>query len=294
MKQISSTERRGILSHAAPGKGRYWKMRNLKFLFAGFFLVIAGAAMAAAPEVVVVKVTRAPQFTTGDILDLSKPIKLPEGASLTLVDTSGRKIHLKGPYSGLLDTLGKGETSASGSSSQGKGFGLGNKINVVKSLARLFKSSAVDTSSLGAFRGVSKSLSMPEPWLIDVSQQGDYCVNKGNPVTLWRPSSGDNSVMLMQETASKATANIKWTRGVNQLDWPMEVPLNDGADYLVFSGGMAKSTKLTVHLVPEDLPTRIHKAAWMAENKCDKQATLLVVFSDIDKLIDQMAKEGKF
>ena len=50
----------------------------------------------------------------------------------------------------------------------------------------------------------------------------------------------------------------------------------------------------TVHVVPSSLPTGAHQAAWMAKRRCDRQAPLLVLTAEVDFLIDELARNGRF
>ena len=74
----------------------------------------------------------------------------------------------------------------------------------------------------------------------------------------------------------------------------MELSVADGQVYLVRMEGQGEVKPLTLHRVPGDLPTRVHRAAWVADKGCADQSVLLVVTSDVKLLIDALAKGGKF
>ncbi len=251
--------------------------------------VLAWSWGAAAAEVVVVKAIGAPDVPVGTILDLSQPLNLAAGASLTLIDSEGRKTQVDGPHSGPLGGASAGAEPAGGEPAQGdQRLGLGVRVNVVKSLARLFKQSVSDTSSVGAFRSARGGTArMPDPWLVDVSRRGDHCVTRGRMATLWHPRTGDGDTLSIQHVDSRATAHVDWPAGHDRIDWPQDLAIVDGGTYLTRLGRAPTAIRVTIHVVPQDLPTRAHQVAWMADRQCDFQAMLLVVSADVDALADQ-------
>lgn len=64
--------------------------------------------------------------------------------------------------------------------------------------------------------------------------------------------------------------------GAQTLPWPSKTTLGEGDKYLARMKGRRVSSKLVLHLVPEGLPTDAHRAAWMADKGCLRQARRLL------------------
>ncbi len=263
------------------------------------FIIALAAFFAAAPafaaNYVVVKSQEAAWLKPGDIIDSSKMFVLPEKASITLINSSGLKIRIDGPFSGNIDKAAGGKAAAvSKKSGSPTGLGLGMKVDVIQNLSRLFKTAMVDSGSFGVFRGVGDATGMPETWMVNVAESGDYCVKKRQAVTLWRPKKGSAKDLTLVSIETRQKTKVSWPSGADRISWPVEIPISDGATYQAQIGGLRGPVKLTLHMVPDDLPTRSHQATWMTGKKCDKQALLLIVSMDIDIFINEQAAKGQF
>ena len=266
-------------------------MRFIAFALVALALV-ATAETAQANDFVVVKAEGMPEFSLGDIVDSGSKLTVPEGGKITFIDGSGKKILVAGPYEG---SLVRHEANHTGTRTQSgtRPLGLGVKVNVVGALARLFKDNVLASTRLGAFRSIGGVQTISNPGVIDVASAGHFCFDAGQTLPLWRAKQGDPETVHLANTKTGEKAQVRWAKGEAMADWPLEVPFADGAVYET-STGNAKAKTLILHKLPSDLPTRVHKAAWMAENKCDQQAMLLVVSADVDKLLDALSQEGKF
>ena len=63
-----------------------------------------------------------------------------------------------------------------------------------------------------------------------------------------------------------------WPAGESTLVWPVELALVDGENYFSQLEHAIGATEMTLRLIPTSLDTDAHRAAWMAENGCLKQA----------------------
>ncbi len=246
--------------------------------------VVSVPVMAA--QLVVVGVEGNVPVGLGDIVDDVKPMILGEGTALTLINANGQKLKVTGPHKGPLG--GKKAVAAEGSA---KGAGLNIGYDVVKSLAGLFKSQ-VDAKSLGAFRAAPAKV--PGPWMYNVGSEASYCLGAGEKPKLWRESARKKQIVNLTDQTGASKKTLVWKKGISTLSWPSAIPFKSGATYKAKVGKKGKEQAVKVHVVPNDLPTRAHQAAWMMEKGCGEQARLLVVTANIDRMIQDLEKAGQF
>ncbi len=231
-------------------------------------LVILGgwAASSQAVDLVVIS-SSDPSIEAGVVIDGSRPISIAANAAVVLVSSGGRTIKLSGPYNGAPDT------SASSSDSR-----------LVDSLSRLITKEAGSPTTLAVFRGGFKQApaDRPDIWGIDIARAGKYCVRRDRPVMLWWAAARSGAVVTFSSTGdSSRNARISWPRGKRHLAWPKELTLSDRATYVARFWSNDNGEQLVTVLMP-DLGTNAHRAAWMAEHGCTRQAL---------KVLDAMGKE---
>lgn len=198
----------------------------------------------------------------GAIVDAQATVRLAPGARLTLIAEDGTSITLEGPYEG---------PPLEGAARAPAGRTL------LRALGALFAAGGGrQGSTKGATRGGPAGGADLGAWLIDTGSQGDACTPNGAPVRLWRAKSERASVLKLTHKGARASADVDWPAGAATLAWPGEVPIEDGADYLVRLKGVLVARTLTLHVVPGNLPSEAHRAAWMAERGCLSQARALL------------------
>jgi hypothetical protein len=233
-------------------------MRYSSFFFA-ILAVLLVASAAGAGELVVIDST-APDLMRGQVLDGSEPLELGPGTAVTVVTGDGRVKTLEGPFSGVPFA---GEESAPGGSV------------LVRTLSRLVSGKTPDTRELGMTRGESL-VGRPDAWSIDIIRSGAHCVTDRTHAVLWRPSGATAETLTIRRQPWGEKVSIDWPAGTNSLIWPLALPLENGGLYLVRLSSRISGTKLVVYVVPENLPTDAHLAAWMADLGCNEQAMALV------------------
>ena len=201
-----------------------------------------------------------PDLQPGQIVNSNTPLTIPAGSTITLVSGSGKTLTLKGPHTGTISLDQEGAGSAS----------------LISSLSSLLAGPGKETSSLGVMRALAPPPLPTDPWVIDIGQSGDHCVAANGPARLWRGKNAKAWVVSLKNLTDKSKSSTKWPAGTRTLNWPSEVALVDGARYLLRKKGSRATKKFTMHLVPGDLPTTVHKVAWMAEKGCKAQAKLLL------------------
>lgn len=167
---------------------------------------LALLALLAAPpawaEAVVLSST-APGMSIGRVLADDETLRLPEATLTTLLLADGRVLKLNGPVEGRAGELGGGQQSASLA-----GGGLGG----------------VDVSALGGTRGDLAALPPPpslDKVTVDLGRPGTWCVTPSAKV-----SAGSDGVVEDVRTGRV----VMLTAG---RDWPDELPVTDGATYVV-------------------------------------------------------------
>lgn len=231
--------------------------RAVLSLFGLFLMAVTFSAWA---QDLVVVGGGAPNLQLGQIVKSDTPLVIPAGSTVTLVSESGKTVTLKGPHEG----------------SAGIGNEGGGSVSLVSSLSSLLSASGMKTSSLGVMRSGAPPPPPADPWVIDIGQSGDHCVAANGPVRLWRAKNAKKRILSLKNLRDKSKSVIDWPAGTSTLNWPSDVALIDGARYLLRLKGSRAVRKFNVYLVPGDLPTTAHKAAWLADKGCKKQAKRLL------------------
>jgi hypothetical protein len=221
--------------------------------------VLFAAAVAGAGEVVVIE-SNAPGLSPGVVVDGSKPLELAPGTAVTLVTGDGRVKSIKGPFSGVPFA---GEESAPGGSA------------LIRSLSRLISGKSPKTGELGMMRG-ERLVGRPDAWSIDIIRSGAHCVTDRLHALLWRPIGVKAETLTIRRQPWGERVSVDWPAGTNSLIWPKALPLEHGGQYLVKLSSRISGTKLVVYVVPANLPTDAHLAAWMADLGCKEQALALI------------------
>ncbi len=231
----------------------------LKSTTLAFLILFGWLASADAAGLLILESTQ-PDLPEGGIIDATAMLSIAAGARLTLVDEAGRKFTLKGPYSGVPGTA---EPAAGG------GFGS----RMLAALSRLIVGTPPDPSRFGAFRGAA-SATLDDIWRVNVSTTGEHCLRTDIPTRLWRPRA-DKAVALSIKRPRQTWVWAVWPPGEATLAWPSGVEVSDDTTYLVRLG-FSTVNNVTIHLLPSDLPSDFHRAAWMSETGCLRQARLLL------------------
>ncbi len=227
------------------------------------FVIAAFMALAALPAGaanMVVVASTAPGFAPGQIVHSDDPLEVPNGARVTLVSETGRTVTLTGPHSGPAET----------------GAGPGGGDGLLVSLSGLLSGPSRETASLGTMRAAVPPPSPTDPWVIDTGAWGHHCAPARGPVVLWRGKAGRPGVFILQNLSDRSKSVTPWPAGAQTLAWPSKTTLGEGEKYLARMKGGRVSSKLVLHLVPDRLPTNAHRAAWMADKGCLRQARRLL------------------
>lgn len=216
-------------------------------------LLCAGSAWCAADEVVVIASDVA-ALKPGAVLDGSAEIEIPAGSSATLVSSRGRTISLRGPYRGAPDASAPAADTS-----------------VVESLSRLLG----ESSGYGVLAVFRQGAAQQDLFAVNVERSGTYCVRE-RKVELHRRNAAGKALLSLGQAAGGKTVRQAWPKGDVGIPWPADLPLTDGGTYLADLDDGSPAKKITVRILPGDLTTDAHRAAWMADNNCQSQARRLV------------------
>jgi hypothetical protein len=235
------------------------------------FAILVAAQPAVAGEFVVVDAASAP-FASGQEIKGGDAFALPAGAKVTVIGESGTVTKLNGPVNGTLDAL----AGASGATT-------GEEPGVVSTLSRLLQSAATPQGkSMLTVRSVTIPTMRPPTdvtsmlSVVDVLQPGTYCIAAEVQPVLARARSADFTTVRLTDEKSGRVAIVEFPAQVTNVPWPAGLAVTDGGVYLAQAYDTGATQEITLHRVPADLPTDVHRIAWMADHGCTEQARALL------------------
>ena len=205
-------------------------------------------------ELVVVE-ARGVTLKPGQVIDDAQKLTLQRGDELTLVDESGAVIKLRGPYDG---------SPSAGNGSSG--------VDVSNVLAVL--SNGGSQSAMGVVRAKVEDVTLPDPWVIDVTHTGKVCVRPGTSVVFWRQESAGATRLRIMPVDRTWRAESEWPAGASELPAPAIFPITDRQTYVFDLGG--RTATVTLVQVPASLGTDRMRAAWMLQKSCLSQTKALI------------------
>jgi hypothetical protein len=182
-------------------------------------------------EEAVLLASTVPGYVPGMVVSSTDRLSVPDGASATLLFRSGEMLSLHGPFEG---PLGQQQSDAA------KGGAA--------ALADAFRMQGIDATVIGGTR--STSIARPEPMLEDVEvdpqRSGTYCVESASTVWITRPDQASGVYALQRKGSSRT---LGWPSGAGRIEWPADVPVEDGSQFEITTGGSALAT-VTFRAIP--------------------------------------------
>lgn len=199
----------------------------------------------------------------GQVIDSTHPLVLADGESASLIADTGRIIHLKGPH-------------------KGPPLAEGNKNDSVKeAMASLVDSGSKEKGALGATRSADSAFKMakdgktiPDPWMIDITQGGNHCYQENKPLVFWRPDSSTDTTIRVVVGDNAWKAHTEWPKGKDNLMLPANVPLQNGINLTTEMD--SRKTESVLHVVPNTITSDPVKMAWMHEKGCKTQFMVML------------------
>lgn len=222
-----------------------------------FLIAVMSLAPGAEASVLVVAEARGIALKPGATLDSTKALTLKQGQHVTLISETGSTIKLDGPYD---------RPPVAGASG---GVGLN------QTLAALVTQRQARAGEFGVTRGTVLA-DLPDPWLLDATHSGSFCVLENGTPIFWRPDSKSAARLEVAPADHSWNAKAQWPAGQDRLAVTTDVPMRAGQTYIVtFSG---TESAVTMIQLPASLTNTDMKAGWMANRRCEQQAQALLKF----------------
>ncbi len=190
----------------------------------------------------------------GATVDSAKPLTLKPGQHVTLISNSGATLSIDGPYNAPPSAGGTGRSLST-------------------TLAALGTEKNARTGEAGVTRG-SKTVSLPDPWLFDVTHSGNVCLAENTQPVFWRPDAASKVSVVVMPVDRSWKSEADWPSGIDRISITTDVPMHGGAAYVVKYAGTEYA--LAVNAVPASLANDQMRAAWMLQKGCEAQAEALL------------------
>lgn len=230
-------------------------MRSVRLITAA---LLAGAATAAAADVLVVRATgpSAGAYPAGRTLPDNSRINLRANDTLTILVGSNTRT-LRGP----------GTFTPTGPATAGTPLASAASANQRR-------------ARIGAVRGMSNSMTAaarhPSIWHVDVTRSSNVCVTDPAHVTLWRPDASQPATLTVTRASDGRSGKVELGAGQAAAAWPKEVPVADGAEYSLNWRGAAEPTRLTFKTLSKKPAELNDMASSLIQHSCDAQLDLLI------------------
>jgi len=176
------------------------------------------SAAAAAAQIYVMESTAA-AIRVGSALDLGTAISIPAGGHIRVWLPSGKTQTIKGPYTGTVADLTRGQPINEG---------------VMAWLKNALKTGGAVESTPGATRGIARPADKPRAafsWSALPLADGTVCVDKSAKVRLVRAPSSRAERVTVVDAGNGQQAEAQWEAGSDTADWPAGVAPRDGVTY---------------------------------------------------------------
>jgi hypothetical protein len=201
----------------------------------GALLGLTGGLAPALAQVYIIEST-APGIKVGAQLAMTDSVAIPAGASVRAVLPSGKTQTVKGPYSGSVADLAKGQEVNEG---------------VVGWLKNILQTGGASEATPGATRsaGVPRPRSTPHfSWSqVPTAIDGSVCIGKGTQLQLARAPVPVAQRVAVVDVDSAARGEAEWPVNADLVPWPAGVAIRPGgAYYLLLEGRPRRQVKLEV------------------------------------------------
>jgi hypothetical protein len=186
-------------------------------------MLFAGAAISspAAAQIYVMESTAA-AIRVGSAIDMGDTLSIPSGGHIRAVLPSGKTQTIKGPYTGSVADLAKGQPVNEGVSAW---------------IKNVLKTGGATESTAGATRSIARPPERPAApfsWTAIPVADGSVCIEKGAKPSLVRAgASKPPERATIVDSANGQQADAQWAEGADSAGWPAGLALRADATYYV-------------------------------------------------------------
>lgn len=237
----------------------------LRTLAVAAALMLAPAMLATARADIYVVESSVAAIAAGSRLADSAKISIPAGGYIRAVLPSGKTQTIRGPYSGPVAELSKGQPRNEG---------------VLAWIRTMLETGGSTEVTPGATRSIGREAAKVRAgfsWsVVPVTADGTVCIGKAGGLQLLRPPSSRGERVTVMDTASAAQGDAQWEPGSETAAWPAGVAARTGGVYYVMIEGRPRRQVTLQVLDPlpadNDVLTELHRLgckpqfeAWVRE-----------------------------
>ena len=201
----------------------------------------------------------------GSLLADRDSITIPAGAQIRVVLPSGKTQTVRGPFTGTVAELAKGQPRNEG---------------VLTWLKDFLKTGGATEATPGATRSIGREAPKPRlgfSWsAVPVTMDGSVCIEKGARLQLVRAPNSPAERVAVIDAASSERGEAQWEAGSDRAAWPANLtPRPDGTYHIIV--GDRPPRRIVLRVLPtlpadDDVLTELHRLgckqqfeAWVRE-----------------------------
>jgi len=205
---------------------------------------VVSAGTGRAEDSVLVTSTEA-RYVPGTVITDDQTLSLPRNASVSVLFRSGEMLRLNGPFEG---PLAKARPAAASGG--------------VTALVAALRGEGIDATALGASRSVAPSARramVEQRVIVDPRRSAIYCLGGKDTVWLRRPAQSAGTTILRR---GKNRREVSWPEGASQIEWPIDLPIEDSDRFDVLDPTGTPSATL----IFRRMSAPASDTAWIAES----------------------------
>ena len=216
-----------------------------------YFLMSAVLPAEAEADYVVIGSTDRTQYLAGEIIPDSTRVQLVEGEEVRLLHRSGFVVHLKGPFSGVVENDGLNDQNPI-------------DIDLVKGLFR-----EKLTIELGGIRNRESEDHAVPYWDIDLRPRSPICIGEAVKPLIWRRVANIDTVLKI--TQGEMRERIDWPAGESSTRWPRALILENESSYTFELEPIGLIRHVIIKTSKHDIYSYSY-LSWLIRSGCEVQA----------------------
>lgn len=195
--------------------------RRLRIAGPAAIAIAACAAVTGARADLYVLESTVTSIQAGARLADTDQLTIPSGGHIRAVLPSGKTQTIRGPYSGAVSDLSKGQTANEG---------------VMTWLRTMLQTGGASEATPGATRSIAIPVAKPSfSWTaLPTTVDGTFCIEKGSKLQLVRPSTAGADRVTILDATNSQRGEVQWPSGGTSVAWPAGISVRpDGAYYIL-------------------------------------------------------------